>query len=126
MQEISKIGGKVTESSKASVSKEILDSCNAACAKFDLGIEVIYVDVRGVYDPAEKVAEKILALEKPLPAEDAFGHDLPADYWEPHMTPAFFNKMTYGSIKAPRTPAAVSLEWSVPSPPDFHHFNEVF
>jgi hypothetical protein len=58
--------------------------------------------------------------------EDYCGHHLANDYWEPYMTPPFFTKFMYGSQKVPVTPVTTSLEWNIPSPPDFHHFNEVF
>jgi hypothetical protein len=41
------------------------------------------------------------------------------------LTPPFFEKKTFGSRKEALTPAAVSLEWSIPSPPDYHHFNMI-
>ena len=91
----------------------------------EFGLEYTAVELRGVWDVEENVPDKIRAMEIPHPDFDAPGHDLPNDYWADQLTPAFFDKMTYGSAKVPRTPAAVSLEWSIPSPPDFHHFNEI-
>lgn len=90
-----------------------------------LGLEFSLVEFRGSFDASHGVPDKIRALELPHPDFEGPGHDLANDYWEVLMTPPFFTKMTYGSKKTPLTPAAVSLEWSVPSPPDFHHFNEV-
>ena len=66
------------------------------------------------------------ALNPPLVEPDTPGHNLSNDYWADHvLTPPFFEKRKFGSEKEARTPAAVSLEWSVPSPPDYHHFNMV-
>ena len=53
------------------------------------------------------------------------GHGLSNDYWADELTPPYFEKKKYGSEYEPVTPAAVSLEWSIPSPPDYHHFNMI-
>jgi hypothetical protein len=71
------------------------------------------------------VPDKIRALEQPMRAPDAAGHGLSADYWQDSLTPPFFESQKFGSRYEAVTPAAVSLEWSIPSPPDYHHFNEV-
>jgi hypothetical protein len=64
-------------------------------------------------------------MDPPLVDESVPGHNLSADYWSEVLSPPFFEKVKFGSQKELKTPAAVSLEWSIPSPPDFHHFNMV-
>ena len=79
----------------------------------------------GVFEADSKVRDKLRALDPPAPDYSTPGHDLAPDYWAEHLTPPYFEKKVYGSAKQPHTPAAVSLEWSIPSPPDFHHFHQV-
>ena len=45
--------------------------------------------------------------------------------WADVLTPPYFMKFKHGSEKSPVTPMTPSMEWNVPSPPDFHHFNMV-
>lgn len=45
--------------------------------------------------------------------------------WADVLTPPYFQKFKHGSEKTPVTPMTPSMEWNVPSPPDFHHFNMV-
>lgn len=91
----------------------------------DFGLEILDVELRGIFNTEDLIPDKIRALQIPYPDFEGPGHDLENDYWEKYMTPPFFRKNKYGSLKVPVTPAATTLEWSVPSPPDFHHFNEV-
>lgn len=91
----------------------------------DFGLELLDVDVRGVYPTEFNLRDKLRAMDPPLPAEDMAGHGLSADYWADVLTPPMFEKYRYGSNKEVKTPATVSLEWVIPSPPDFHHFNMV-
>lgn len=77
----------------------------------------------GTFATSSNVADKIRAFDPPYPDFDAPGHDLHADYWNDFLTPPFFAKFKYGSEKVPVTPVTPSLEWNIPSPPDFHHFN---
>ena len=65
------------------------------------------------------------AFSPPLPEKDAPGHNLSADYWAEVLPPPFFEKFKFGSRKELKAAAAVSLEWSIPSPPDYHHYNMV-
>ncbi|KAI8919031.1 band 7 family-domain-containing protein [Powellomyces hirtus] len=105
----------------------IADKINAALkAKSDeFGLEAVSVEIRGVFPTDSNVPDKLRALDPPLRGEDAAGHGLSADYWSEVLSPPYFEKRTFGSTKEIRTPATVSLEWAIPSPPDYHHFNEV-
>ncbi|RKO86668.1 hypothetical protein BDK51DRAFT_16257, partial [Blyttiomyces helicus] len=91
----------------------------------DFGTQTLSVEIRGVFPVSAGVPDKLRAMDPPPPAVDAVGHGLANDYWSEVLTPPFFEKLKFGSEKEVRTPAAVSLEWTIPSPPDFHHFNEV-
>jgi hypothetical protein len=80
----------------------------------------------GIFPESQDVPAKIAAMDPPMRDPLAPGHNLSNDYWADHcLSPPFFEKKKYGTIKEARTPAAVSLEWSIPSPPDYHHFNMV-
>lgn len=115
--------GQISTADQKSLEDKVMQALIAKQAKY--GLEFSHVEVRGAFDVQAGVSDKIRALEAPHPDFEGPGHDLPNDYWQQHLTPAFFEKCTFGSYKVPKTPAAVSLEWSVPSPPDFHHFNEI-
>ncbi|KAJ3119260.1 hypothetical protein HK100_000390 [Physocladia obscura] len=91
----------------------------------DYGITVEGVEIRGAFPTHLNIPDKLRALDPPLLLEHQAGHNLAADYWSTVLSPAFFFKTKYGNRKEVVTPAAVSLEWSIPSPPDFHHFNEL-
>jgi hypothetical protein len=108
---------ETTDSAK--IASKILEKLNA---NTEWGLKFESVEVRGLFDASENVPAKIRAFDPPLPDFEGPGHDLAADYWVEHLTPAYFKKFNYGSKKTPDTPTAVSLEWNVPSPPDFHHF----
>lgn len=83
----------------------------------------IYNYLGGAFPLGENVPVKIRAFETPYPDLEGPGHDLAPDYWNEMMTPPYFQKMKFGSDYVPVTPIAPSMEWNVPSPPDFHHFN---
>lgn len=95
----------------------------------DWGLEFKNIELRilcllgGVFDTAENVPAKIRAYDPPMPDFNTPGHDLKADYWSDHLSPPFFFKNTYGSSRRPQDSTVPSMEWSIPSPPDFHHFN---
>jgi len=72
-----------------------------------------------------KVSHLLRAMDPPERPANAVGHGLSPNYWEDALTPPFFDKRKFGSLRTRKTPIAVTLEWSIPSPPDFHHFNEV-
>ncbi|KAJ1562205.1 hypothetical protein HK405_014768 [Cladochytrium tenue] len=102
------------------------DISAALKAKADtFGLEVLSVDVRGVFPSTVQIADKLRALDPPVLLPTQAGHGLANDYWAEVLSPPFFQKMKFGNRKEVVTPAAVSLEWSIPSPPDYHHFNEV-
>ncbi|KAJ3054587.1 Stomatin-like protein 2, mitochondrial [Rhizophlyctis rosea] len=113
----------LSASDKQALSEKILAALKKKADEY--GLEPISVEIRGAFPVSEKVPARLRAMDPPPPAEDAFGHGLSADYWADVLTPPFFEKKTFGSAKYVRTPATVSLEWVVPSPPDFHHFNEL-
>ncbi|KAL3898255.1 MAG: hypothetical protein SGCHY_002862 [Lobulomycetales sp.] len=89
----------------------------------EFGLEVLDIDVRGVYPKEFELKLRIRAMDPPLRPKNSPGHGLSADYWADVLSPPFFEKKRYGSNKLLKTPATVSLEWCIPSPPDFHHFN---
>ncbi|TPX36873.1 hypothetical protein SeMB42_g00747 [Synchytrium endobioticum] len=120
---ISLSNGEISSSDKASIAAKITAALQAKASEF--GLEVQSVEIRGAFPATSNVPDKLRALDPPLPAEDASGHQLSADYWADALSPPFFEKRKFGSEKEVRTPAAVSLEWCIPSPPDFHHFNMV-
>lgn len=79
----------------------------------------------GAYLPSYNLPDRLRAFSPPLPEKDAPGHNLSADYWAEVLPPPFFEKFKFGSRKELKAAAAVSLEWSIPSPPDYHHYNMV-
>lgn len=91
----------------------------------DFGLEVLSVDIRGAFPSTLNIKDKLRALDPPMLLPTQAGHGLANDYWAEVLSPPFFWKAKFGNSKEVTTPAAVTLEWSVPSPPDFHHFNEV-
>ena len=94
-------------------------------ASDELGLKIIDVEFRGAFSATERVPDKLRALAAPDKDPSVPGHGLANDYWAEELTPPFFEKKKYGSDYEPVTPASVSLEWSIPSPPDFHHFNMI-
>ncbi|KAI8810403.1 hypothetical protein BJ742DRAFT_867930 [Cladochytrium replicatum] len=97
---------------------------SALAAKSDeYGLEVVDVEIRGLFPTSLTVPDKLRAMDPPQRAPDAPGHGLSADYWADVLTPPYFEKKKFGTRKDVRTPATVSLEWCIPSPPDYHHFN---
>ncbi|KAI8930288.1 hypothetical protein BC831DRAFT_440002 [Entophlyctis helioformis] len=117
------IDGELSAADKTRIASNVLAIVKQKEA--ELGLAVTEVEVRGAFSLDSNVPDKLRALEAPHPDFDAPGHDLAADYWADLLTPPYFEKRVFGSLKEPKTPAAVSLEWSIPSPPDFHHFHQV-
>lgn len=105
------------------ISDKILTAVSEKAGAF--GLEVLSVEMRGTFPVSDRIAEKLRALDPPLMLPTQTGHNLANDYWAEVLSPPFFSKFKFGSEKEVVTPAAVSLEWSIPSPPDYHHFNEV-
>ncbi|KAJ3280825.1 hypothetical protein HK104_000385 [Borealophlyctis nickersoniae] len=108
---------------KAALAQKIRSALEAKSE--ELFVELVEVDVRGLFPKEVDLANKLRALDPPLPAPGTPGHNLAADYWADVLTPPFFEKRMFGSHKEVRTPATVGLEWSIPSPPDYHPFNEL-
>ncbi|KAL2916221.1 Synaptotagmin-like protein 2 [Polyrhizophydium stewartii] len=117
------VDGQLSAADRASIAKNILATVKPKEQEF--GLEVSEIEIRGAFPVEAAVPAKLRALDPPQPDFEAPGHDLANDYWQDLLTPPFFEKRVFGSLKQPRTPAATSLEWSVPSPPDFHHFHQV-
>ncbi|TPX70714.1 hypothetical protein SpCBS45565_g01545 [Spizellomyces sp. 'palustris'] len=115
--------GEISSADKTALAQKITAALKAKETEF--GLEVINVEIRGAFPTEANVPDKLRALDPPLRPVDAAGHGLSADYWSEVLSPPFFEKRTFGSNKEIRTPATVSLEWAIPSPPDYHHFNEV-
>ncbi len=65
------------------------------------------------------------ALEPPRPDPEGRGYYLDADYWANVLSPPFFKKFTFGPRREWETPVARNLVWAIPSPPDFHHYNQI-
>ncbi|KAJ3310284.1 hypothetical protein HDV04_005129 [Boothiomyces sp. JEL0838] len=112
----------LSASARESLAEKVLTRLRKHESEF--GLEFTAVELRGAYDVAESVPARIRAYEAPHPDFEAPGHHLSNDYWSEYLLPPFFNKVTYGSNKQPVTIATPSLEWNIPSPPDFHHFNQ--
>ncbi|KAJ1340729.1 hypothetical protein BSLG_004823 [Batrachochytrium salamandrivorans] len=118
------LSGGLTAAHKSSMAASILAAVQQK--QDQLGVSVSEVEtVSGAFASNVNAREKIRALNPPAPDYTTPGHDLAPDYWAEYLTPPFFEKKVYGSLKEAKTPAAVSLEWSIPSPPDFHHFHQV-
>ncbi|KAJ3096789.1 hypothetical protein HDU97_005576 [Phlyctochytrium planicorne] len=113
----------LSESNSKILSDKITSSLKAKADEY--GLEVVSVEIRGAFSSALNLPDKLRALDPPLLLPEASGHNLANDYWADVITPPFFQKRKFGNEKEVVTPASVSLEWSVPSPPDYHHFNEV-
>ncbi|TPX31805.1 hypothetical protein SmJEL517_g04948 [Synchytrium microbalum] len=120
---VSSASGEIAESDKASIADKITAALKAKSV--DFGLDVTSVEIRGAFPQTSNVPDKLRALDPPLPAEDQAGHGLSSDYWADALAPPYFEKRKFGSEKEVRTPAAVSLEWCIPSPPDFHHFGMI-
>ncbi|KAI8818100.1 uncharacterized protein EV422DRAFT_538734 [Fimicolochytrium jonesii] len=114
--------GELSASDKSNIINKITATLNAQSD--DFGLEVVRAEVRGAFPTDANIPDKLRALDPPIRDADEVGHGLSADYWSEVLTPPFFEKRTFGSNKEIRTPATVSLEWCIPSPPDYHHFNE--
>lgn len=91
----------------------------------DMGLQVVDLEFRGVFPENSLVPDKLRAMDPPPLNPEAPGHNLRADYWQDVMTPPFFNKFKFGSMKEAEPANAGTLEWSIPSPPDYHHFNQL-
>ncbi|KAJ3203602.1 hypothetical protein HK099_001457, partial [Clydaea vesicula] len=123
-EELNNFSGKELDSStKSKLNSKLVDALRAKEGEF--GLKVLDIDVRGAYDSSINLADKLRALDPPPVDENAAGHNLSNDYWADRLTPPFFEKNRFGSNKEIKTPAAVSLEWCIPSPPDYHHFNMI-
>ncbi|KAI9205888.1 uncharacterized protein BJ171DRAFT_54713 [Polychytrium aggregatum] len=114
---------QISAADSANLAEKIVAALKARSEEF--GLEVLGAEIRGAFDPSEKVSDKLRALSPSLLSEDSPIDGLKADYWAELLSPPFFEKRTFGSEKIARTPATVSLEWCIPSPPDYHHFNQV-
>jgi len=112
----------LTPEQKISISGVVLNALKEK--EKQLGLEFSSFTVRDTYSATMNIIDKLRAYDAPQIDFSTPGHDLPADYWAEVLTPPFFEKKRFGSTKIPKTPAAVTLEWCIPSPPDFHHFNE--
>ncbi|KAI8901358.1 band 7 family-domain-containing protein [Globomyces pollinis-pini] len=119
----SEYSATLTASDKTAIASKVLAKIQQKQDEYGLKFET--VEIRGNFPVEQNVPAKIRAYDPPYPDFDAPGHDLSADYWNEYLTPMYFKKIQYGSHKTPETPNAVSLEWSIPSPPDFHHFNHL-
>ena len=108
-------------------SKRITEKLNTYLKSMEaeLGLTIEKVELRGAFPVEMKVPLKTRALDSPEPGPDAVGHNLSNDYWADVLTPPFFEKYKFGGRKEDKTPATVNLIWSIPSPPDFHHFNHI-
>ncbi|KAJ3027506.1 UNVERIFIED_CONTAM: hypothetical protein HDU68_003694 [Siphonaria sp. JEL0065] len=115
--------GSLLDSAASSLAAKVESALKAKEGEY--GISVEGVEIRGAFPTHLNIPDKLRALDPPLLLEHQAGHGLSADYWTDVLTPAFFQKYKYGNRKEVVTPAAVSLEWSIPSPPDYHHFNEL-
>ncbi|KAJ3101898.1 hypothetical protein HDU96_009845 [Phlyctochytrium bullatum] len=113
----------LSEAAAKTLSDKITSALKAKSQEF--GLEVVAVEIRGAFDTALNLPDKLRALDPPLLLPEAAGHGLANDYWADVISPPFFQKRKFGSEKEVVTPATVSLEWAIPSPPDYHHFNEV-
>ncbi|KAI8612791.1 hypothetical protein BC830DRAFT_1135167 [Chytriomyces sp. MP71] len=115
--------GSLLDSAASALAEKVEAALKAKAS--DFGIEVEGVEIRGAFPSTLNIPDRLRALDPPLLLEGQAGHGLKADYWADYLSPAFFHKYKYGSRKEVVTPAAVSLEWCIPSPPDYHHFNEL-
>ncbi|KAJ3386225.1 hypothetical protein HDU84_001742 [Entophlyctis sp. JEL0112] len=131
--------GSISDSDARSLASKIESALKAKESQFGISVEGVEIrecyfemmqstmfgSLGGLFPASQNIAEKLRALDPPLLLEHHAGHGLKADYWNDVLTPAFFFKYKYGNRKEVVTPAAVTLEWSIPSPPDYHHFNEL-
>ncbi|KAI9342900.1 hypothetical protein BDR26DRAFT_858956 [Obelidium mucronatum] len=115
--------GTLLDSTASALASKIEAALKAKESEY--GISVEGVEIRGAFPSHLNIPDKLRALDPPLLLEHQAGHGLSADYWTDVLTPAFFQKYKYGNRKEVVTPATVSLEWNIPSPPDYHHFNEL-
>ncbi|KAJ3416679.1 hypothetical protein HDV05_000509 [Chytridiales sp. JEL 0842] len=115
--------GSLPANVTADLSAKITSALKAKEAEY--GLEVLSVEIRGAFPVSQNIPDKLRALDPPVFLPTAAGHNLSADYWADVLSPPFFFKRKFGNEKEVVTPATVSLEWSIPSPPDYHHFNEV-
>jgi hypothetical protein len=113
--------GEISEADKTLIADKMKAALKTKANIF--GLSVIDVDFRGAFSPSYNLQDRLRAFDPPPPDPNAPGHNLSADYWADVLPPPFFEKFKFGSRKELKAAAAVSLEWSVPSPPDYHHFN---
>ncbi|KAJ3040410.1 hypothetical protein HDV00_010964 [Rhizophlyctis rosea] len=125
-RELSKLslqGDKLSASESSALTDKLVSVLKSKSDEF--GLEPINVEIRGAWPTSENVPARLRAMDPPPLPEDHSGHNLSNDYWADVLTPPYFEKKTFGSNKTVRTPATVSLEWVIPSPPDYHHFHEL-
>ncbi|KAJ3330494.1 hypothetical protein HDU91_003565, partial [Kappamyces sp. JEL0680] len=102
--------------SERSAAKSLRKALAQAIAETNVGT--------GLTAAAKKdIAAKLLAKIKATEASLGLCFELVEVHWADVLTPPFFQKVTHGSKRVPVTPMTPSMEWNVPSPPDFHHFN---
>ncbi|KAI9013332.1 hypothetical protein BC832DRAFT_521272, partial [Gaertneriomyces semiglobifer] len=72
----------------------IVDKISAALRskEEEFGLTPVAVEIRGVFPAEYQLADKLRALDPPLPPADLSGHNLSADYWSDVLSPPFFEK----------------------------------
>ena len=111
------------EKDRLNIENKLLESMREQQSEW--GLDFIKIEFRGSWDVKEIVPDKIRAYGLPEIDYTTPGHDLSPDYWGDMLTPKFFFRNKFGSQKDVVTRTAPSWEWSIPSPPDFHHFNQL-
>lgn len=111
----------------ANVEKKLIDDLKEALAEnsTNYGMKIMKIEIRGAWDVAQEVPLRMYSVEPEADRPDVDLSVLPNDYWTEVLEPPPFLRYTYGSEKMIDTPAVTSLEWAVPSPPDYHHYNMV-
>lgn len=120
---VSSVKDKLSESDANAVRKAILNALRPQESSY--GITVLDVEFRGAFAQTFELPYKLKALEAPVNDPNVPGHAMSADYWADVLTPPFFKKFKFGTLKEYETKTGTSLDWVIPSPPEYHHFNQL-
>lgn len=123
LENVSAKDGKLSEADSKKLIEKIEDTLVKTENEF--GIKVLGLELRGAFPLEYNLSAKLRSVEAPLRKPDQTGLGLKANYWADILEPSYFFKYSFGSEKIHRTPYSEHLDFVVPSPPDYHHFNQV-
>jgi len=118
---VAEFSSPLSDADRASLSAKVKAGVAARAA--EVGLTVENVEFRDAWPVSSDMPARLVSLEKPPRPTWDHTHHLSNDYWSEVMPPLFFTKYRYGNLREPETSTAGSLEWCLPSPPEFHHYH---